>query len=233
MDIAKILEYQNKDTELYKIENEIAKSEFKKNYQEMIGIVKQAQEKSAQLEKRAGDILNELKNLEKNFKENSANLEKLSNKANKELNLTEIESVFDAIENVENNLNVLEKKILQTAEKLNVSLNEFEYAKKNYGTAKAKYAENKTKYDNLVSSKQAEIEDLKKTLAGLEKNIEPKIFAKYKQLRQDKIFPVFAPLQDKSCGICMLELSSAQVDKVKTQGYLECDNCHRIIYIKK
>ena len=233
MDIAKILEYQNKDTELYKIDNQIAKSEFKKNYQEMISVVKKAQEKSSALEAQAGEILKELETLKKNFKETSASLEKLTIKANGELNLAEIESVFAAMENIENNLNVLEKKILQTAEKLNIALNEFEYAKKNYGAAKAKYAENKTKYDNLVASKQAEIENIKKTLAELEKNLDPKMFAKYKQLRQDKIFPVFAPLQDKSCGICMLELSSAQVDKVKAQGYLECDNCHRIIYIKK
>lgn len=233
MDIAKILEYQNKDTELYKIENEIAKSEYKKNYQEMISVVKKAQEKSSALEAQAGEILKELETLKKNFKETSASLEKLTSKSNADLALAEIETVFDAIENVESNLNVLEKKILQTAEKLNIALNEFEYAKKNYGAAKAKYAENKTKYDNLVASKQAEIENIKKTLAELEKNLDPKMFAKYKQLRQDKIFPVFAPLQDKSCGICMLELSSAQVDKVKAQGYLECDNCHRIIYIKK
>ena len=66
----------------------------------------------------------------------------------------------------------------------------------------------------------------------MEKEIDAKLLAKYKQHRQDKRFPVFTPLSDKSCSFCRLELSAVEVDKIKTNGYLECDNCHRIIYFK-
>ena len=71
---------------------------------------------------------------------------------------------------------------------------------------------------NMVRSKlgkEQEIAQIKKELLELEKGIDPKLMAKYKQLRQDRIFPVFAPLSSRSCGICMLELSAVEVDKVK------------------
>ncbi len=230
MDISKIIEYQKKDAELFKIENQLAKSEFKKNYQDMIAVVKKAQEKSSQLENQAGLLLKDFNLLNKTYNENNANVEKLANKDLSKLSETEFETLTKNVNALVNNLNILEKKILQIAEKLNISLNEFDAAKKNYGSAKAKYTENKKKYDELAASKQPEIEKIKGELATMEKSIDPKLMAKYKQHRQDKLFPVFAPLSGRSCGVCMLELSSVEVDKVKSQGYLECDNCHRIIY---
>lgn len=65
MDISKIIEYQKKDAELFKIENQLAKSEFKKNYQDMIAVVKKAQEKSSQLENQAGLLLKDFNLLNK------------------------------------------------------------------------------------------------------------------------------------------------------------------------
>ena len=230
MDISKILDYQKKDGELYKIENMLAKSEFKKNYQEMVAIVKKAQENSSNLENQAGIILKEYSALNKTFAENNANAQKLASKDLSKLSENEIQNLTNMLNTLINNLSILEKKILQTAERLNVALNEFDSAKKTYSAAKVKYTENKKKYDELVQSKNGEIEQIKKELADIEKGIDPKLMAKYKQLRQDKIFPVFAPLSGRACGICMLELSAVEVDKVKNQGYLECDNCHRIIY---
>lgn len=230
MDISKIIEYQKKDAELFKIENQLAKSEYKKNYQDMISVVKKAQEKSSYLENQAGLILKEFNMLNKTFEENNLNVEKLANKNLSKLSDNEFDNLTKTIGALTNNLNILEKKILQIAEKLNVSLNEFDVAKKNYGVAKAKYTENKKKYDELVASKQPETEKIKSELLAMEKSIDAKLLAKYKQNRQDKIFPVFAPLSNRSCGVCMLELSSVEVDKVKNQGYLECENCHRIIY---
>lgn len=230
MDISKIIEYQKKDAELFKIENQLAKSEFKKNYQDMIAVVKKAQEKSSQLENQAGLLLKDFNLLNKTYNENNANVEILASKDLSKLSETEFETLTKNVNALVNNLNILEKKILQIAEKLNISLNEFDTAKKNYGSAKAKYTENKKKYDELAASKQPEIEKIKGELANMEKSIDSKLIAKYKQHRQDKLFPVFAPLTGRSCGVCMLELSSVEVDKVKSQGYLECDNCHRIIY---
>lgn len=230
MDIKKILEYQKKDAELNKLEKELVKSECKKIYQEMVAIVKQAQDKSASLEAQAGTIKDEIERLNKQYKENSNNVVKVSGKDFASMKEEEIENLISMMEALENNLSILEKKMLAEAEKLNITLTEFEKTKKVYGNAKAKYIDNKKQYDELVKVKEPEMEKIKQELVKMEKDIDPKVLAKYKQHRQDKLFPIFTPLADKSCSFCMLELSAVEVDKIKSQGYLECDNCHRIIY---
>ncbi len=120
--------------------------------------------------------------------------------------------------------------MLAEAEKLNITLTEFEKTKKLYGNAKAKYIDNKKQYEELVKAKGPEMEKIKQELREMEKDIDQKVLARYKQHRQDNLFPIFTPLSNKSCSFCMLELSAVEVDKIKSQGYLECDNCHRIIY---
>ena len=142
----------------------------------------------------------------------------------------ELENILSASNSIINNLNILEKKLFSEAENLNITLNEFENAKKQYGSARAKYNEHKQAYDNLLKSKEPEITKIKSDLSKLESGIEPKLLNKYKQLRSDKLYPAFVRLIDKSCGGCRMELSAAEIEKVKNNGYMECDNCHRIIY---
>ena len=53
MSIDKILEYQKKDFEIIKLERELENNEDKKIYQRMLGVVKEAQNKSTMLDKEA------------------------------------------------------------------------------------------------------------------------------------------------------------------------------------
>ena len=230
MDFKNILEYQRKDSELIKIERELNSNPSKKISNDMIAVVKAAQEKSAQLEKKAEIMLKDFENLKKSYESNMAQVQKFISKNIESVSAKDLENIVSASNTIINNFNVLEKKLFAEAENFNIALNEFEKAKKQYGVARAKYNENKQIYDSLLKQKEPEINQIKKDLLELEKNIDGKILAKYKQLRADKIFPVFVKLFDKSCGGCRMELSAAEVEKVKAQGYMECDNCHRIIY---
>ena len=141
----------------------------------------------------------------------------------------DLDTVIEAANSIINNLNILEKRLFTQAESLNATLNEFNSTKKNYGSARAKYAENKKIYEEELGKKSPQIDQIKKDLSKLEKDIEPKLITRYKQLRADRIYPVFVRLIDKSCGGCRMERSAAELDKLKNQGYLECENCHRII----
>ncbi|MBR4406849.1 MAG: hypothetical protein IKT27_00860 [Clostridia bacterium] len=42
--------------------------------------------------------------------------------------------------------------------------------------------------------------------------------------------PVYVPELNSSCGGCMMELPSAQIEKFARDGVLECENCRRIIF---
>ena len=229
MDFKNIIEYQKKDGELIKIERELSSNPSRKVSSEMISVVKSAQEKSAVLENNAGILEKDFHSVKKAYDETISQVEKFISKDLESLSQKDLESIISATNGILNNLNVLEKKLFAEAERLNITLNEFEAAKKQYGIARAKYNEHKKIYDEVLKSKEPEIKKIKMELLELEKGIEPKLLTKYKQLRQDKLFPVFVKLDDRSCGGCRMELSAAEIEKVKNNGYLECDNCRRII----
>ena len=229
MDFKNIIEYQKKDGELIKIERELSSNPSRKVSSEMISVVKSAQEKSAVLENNAGILEKDFHSVKKAYDETISQVEKFISKDLESLSQKDLESIISATNGILNNFNVLEKKLFAEAERLNITLNEFEATKKQYGIARAKYNEHKKIYDEVLKSKEPEIKKIKMELLELEKGIEPKLLTKYKQLRQDKLFPVFVKLDDKSCGGCRMELSAAEIEKVKNNGYLECDNCRRII----
>jgi predicted nucleic acid-binding Zn-ribbon protein len=232
MDFSKILEYQNKDGDLFRIEFELNQNENKKTYQEMIGMVKKAQDKSALLENRAGELLKDFESLKKVYGENVSQVEKFISKNLAELSEKDLDTIINATNSITNNLNILEKKLFSEAENLNLTLNDFNSTKKIYGNARAKYLESKNKYDEEVKVKNPQIERIKSELVKLEKDIDPKLLTKYKHLRGDRIYPVFVRLMDnRSCGGCGMERSAAEIDRLKSQGYMECDNCHRVIFI--
>ena len=116
------------------------------------------------------------------------------------------------------------------AEKVRNVLSNFDLAKKRYNQARDKYNKHKELYDKDVESISPEIckktEDVKK----LEHNIDPNLLSKYKQKRQDNIYPVFVPCLDKACGGCRMELPSASYANLKKEGLLVCEHCRRIIY---
>lgn len=232
MNFTKIIEYQKKDGDLFRIERELSRSESKKVYQEMIGIVKKAQERSAALENRAGQILKDYEEIKKTYDENVSYFEKFVSKNLEEVSEKDLETITNATNSIINNLNILEKKLFSTAEILNSTLNEFNQTKKTYGTARAKYTDNKKIYEEELSKKNPQIEQIKKELTKLEKDIDQKILSKYKQLRADRVYPAFVKLVDKACGGCGMERSAAEVDKIKNQGYIECETCHRIIFVE-
>ena len=229
MDFKNILEYQKKDGELIKIERELSSNPSRKVSSEMIAVVKGAQEKSAMLEIRAAGLERDFQAIKKAYSDTTAQIEKFISKDLESLSQKDLESIISATNAILNNFNVLEKKLFSEAERLNITLNEFENAKKQYGAARAKYNQHKQVYDNLLKEKEPEIKKIKLELESLERGIEPKLLAKYKQLRADKLFPAFVRLVDRSCGGCRMELSAAEIEKVKSNGYLECDNCRRII----
>ena len=124
----------------------------------------------------------------------------------------------------------LEKKLMTVAEQVNSALNDFEQTKKRYGSARNKYNEQKAMYEKEEAEIKPQLDKIYSELKTLEKEVEPRVLAKYKSIRQDRIFPVLVPLMDKSCGGCMMELSYAAQAKLKEQGYLECEHCRRMIY---
>ena len=110
MDIKKILEYQEKDKKVINLERELDSSEDKKIYQSMQNVAKDAQARSASLDKSAEDVVREYNNLKKAFDDNQKLLDNLEKKDLTNLDENGIKELKELTNKIVSNLNYLEKK---------------------------------------------------------------------------------------------------------------------------
>ena len=230
MDFKSILNYQQLDSELFKIEKQLRDNTNKKNANIMRENMKNAQTRSLQLEEKAGSILNDIEKVKNQFKLQKDKIDQLLAKNINELDKEEIEKLSSLKEKLSQNLNILEKNLSNLAENMNLVLSDFNKTIKIFNNAKEQYAKFKNNYDNDVKSVETRQEELKKELKTISKKIDPKLIEAYEKRRKENIFPVFVELKGNSCGGCHMELPYANISKLDNEGILTCEHCHRIIY---
>lgn len=230
MELNKILDYQKKDSEIIKLERELNSNENKKIYEKMITLAKNAQAESSALEAKAGEVLSNFENIKKLYQSNSKSADALGAKNFDVMSEQDLKEMEQIAKTITNNLNVLEKKLLTEAERVRTVLQGFEATKRKYNEARDKYAKHKQLFDEASASLMPQIEKIKDELKKLEGGIDATLLARYKQKRQDRIYPVFVPCVEKNCGGCRMELASASLQTLKSDGIIECEHCRRIIY---
>ena len=96
----------------------------------------------------------------------------------------------------------------------------------------ADYTESRKSFEALKQEKQPVIDGLRGKMATLEEKLDKDLLQKYSNLRRDKTLPPLVSLLDKSCAGCRMEMSMATISVLKQKGTVECEFCHRIIYVK-
>ena len=119
MDLKTILNYQKKDAELIRLERELNNNENKKAYTQMISVVKDAQNRSNSLEKQAGELLSIYQNLKKTYEDNIKSANVVIGRKLETASISDLDTIEEIASNIVNNLSILEKKLLQEAEKVN------------------------------------------------------------------------------------------------------------------
>lgn len=226
----KILEYQKLDAEKLKIEKSLGNIEERQIMNKMIAFVKDAQNKSLQIEQSSKKLIEDYENLRKSYDSNTSNIEKLTKTTVKTMSKEELDDCLKRVNALSSELFMIERNIGILIQKINEKLKEFEATKNSAGKARAKHKEAKAKYDAKVAELQPKISEIENKLSKMEKEIPAEILTKYKGLKNDGIFPILVPLQDKSCGGCRMEIPSKILDKLKNSDVIQCEHCRRIIY---
>lgn len=229
--LEKILNYQKLDSQLNACERDLENDEAKKTVNNMIKYVKTSQNKLHSIESEAEEQFGAFEKLNQEYESCLKTINALIKKDTSKLDEAQVKELADTINQVNNQISILERRISAYADIVNNLLKNFEATKNNIMVGRQKYSKSKEVYDKKVAECSPKIEKIKKELTVLEKDIEKPIMAKYKQLKQDNIFPVFVPLSLSTCGGCRMEQSSAHIQKLKEKGYIECEQCHRILYI--
>ncbi len=230
--LTNILKYQDLESKLLSLQKTLDQHPLKKSVSDMVSQVKGEQNKLITLEDQAKQTLKEFDSLKAEYDKALAKMSDITKVDTKNFSEEELEALAKKANDLSNALNNLERKASACALKVSQILQQFDTAKKNIIVSRTKHKEAKEKYDLVKADIEPQIATLQSQMKALEPTIDAAVMSKYKHVRQDNIFPVFVPLNNNTCGGCRMDVSAAFVNKVKANGWLECEQCRRLVYIK-
>ena len=229
--IKEVLEYQKLDAKLVDVEKEIASSPARVAANKMVEVVKQAQQTLVSLEQNATSLIKNFEKLNEQYQRTTKEVESLSKQKFENMSVEDLRENASQATQLNSNLLTIERNISLLSEKIAKILKDFEKTKEQAKVAKAKFEQNKLEHVKFVESRKATMDKLQKELASIEKTMDKDLLKKYKELRSDNKFPIFVPLINESCGGCVMHQPRARLDKLQKEKMLECENCHRMIYL--
>jgi len=231
MNIESILNYQKMDENLYKVEQKLVNSSYRKKANELAQVAKKAQATSMELEAEADKLIADIDEIKKNYKSNKVKADELLNMSLENMSMEDLDKFAATKTKVVSNLSVLEKMLQKNAESINRILSEFNKTKKMYEQAREQYALCKQKIDEETKVLEPEKAKIAAELSKFEKEVDPKLLAEYKKKRADNIFPVVVPLENNNfCGRCRMELPKVEIARIKDIGVITCEHCKRLVY---
>ncbi|MBQ7977558.1 MAG: hypothetical protein IJ301_03065 [Clostridia bacterium] len=231
--LKELLKYQKMDSKLVQIEHELENSDSKRVVNQMVEQVKTAQNKLVSLERYASELIAEYERLKQQFADERERINDAKSTDYKRMGEADLRDNATSITKQIGDMLMLNKEITALSKKILKALNDFEHTKQVGVNAKKKYSESIDRYNQFAGDKTQYIEGVKSELKTLERDIDPEILKKYKKMREDHKFPVLVPLVNNSCGVCAMEVPKARLDILAKDRILECENCHRMIYLKE
>jgi len=227
------IEYQKLDRELRQLKHQLSSDPARQELNSLAQATKSLQNKLVELDNQASTSIKEYEKCRADYTKLFATFETFQSKDASKLTPTEINNGVTKLNNLVNQLSNMERLLSAQAENISSILKSFDYCKKNIVSNKQKYLDTKQKCEGQEKDLAPQMEKIKKAMAQMESKLDPKILSHYKSLCQEKTWPVFVPLTGGACGGCTMGLSAALLNKVKENGYIECEQCRRYIYNPK
>lgn len=231
--ISQLLLYQEKDSELLKLEQEVAASEERKKFVQTQSFMKKASEKLDQLDAKSNGLLNRLDTLEQNYKEIAETLkdfehldELVEGGADLSFYRRNADKIAEQLKALKAEINTLVANAKETTE-------EYQLLKKKVIATQKQIPEIDAAYKAYKKEKQGLMDSVSAELSSLSNDIDPEVLRKYQVKRSERIFPIICEIKSDRCSKCGIELSIADKDKVAAGNVVECENCHRFLYRKQ
>ncbi len=225
-----ILNYQEIDKNLYKIERELAGCDERKEYVKVKKFLETALEKLDALEVKATALKAEAAELSKQYLATEAILEDFENLdelvsggADISFYKKKAQSVVERLKKLRADLNALTENVKATDA-------EYQKLKKQVISAQKQYPEVSEKYKAVKATKDGEKKNYESQLSQIAQEISAELLSCYQTKRKEKIFPIVGALAGDRCPFCSMEPPLAARNKLTGGGTIECDNCHRILF---
>ena len=229
--MSELLEYQNVDAQLRKIEQEVASSEEQKKYAQANKFMKSAPERFEAQDRRAAELMALREDLARRAEDISRQIaeyaeldEMVEEGGDISFYKKNAQALLERLRALKGELQRLNADIAATVE-------EYERFKKQGSAMQKQYKEYKVKRDELVASRKEEVKKLQARLAEIAKNIPAEILQKYLQKRRENIFPIVVPLNGSMC-VCGMDFPLALSNRLEGGNVVECEHCRRFVYKK-
>ncbi len=227
-----ILNYQEVDKQIFKIERELSSSEERKEYGKVKKFLDGAPEKLDGLENKAKALraeaagLNEkYAQLEEALKEFDDIDELIGEGADISFYKKKVQVIMDKIRKIKAEINALVGNIKETDE-------EYQKLKKQILSIEKKAPAIYKAYKDIKSAKDAEKKPFEEELAALAKEVPAEMLEVYKVKRKEKVFPIVGKIVGNRCPYCSMDLPISARSKLSGGGWIECENhmCNRILF---
>ena len=225
-----ILQYQEVDAKLYKLERELAGSDERKEYVKFKKFLEAAPEKLDALEAKAAALQSEAAEITQKYARAEEALSDFENidelvtgGADIAFYKKKAQALLDQLKKLKADLANLTANIQSTDE-------EYKKLKKQVLSAQKQYADASEKYKAAKAARDPEKKELEAALSKIEKDVPAGMLETYQKKRKEKIFPVVGEMIGKRCPFCSMEPPLAAINKLTGGATIECDNCHRIIF---
>ena len=225
-----LLKYQEVDGQLKKLIVDINQCEESVKGKKLGLFLKDSEEKIKKMDKRAEELNSLIQKLKANYKQSVEKLVELEEGVGQAIDKDELNYVSKKLAELTKTIAGIEKELSNAVREMGDISKRYDEIRSKVPSAKAEYKKCREMFEQRKKDSEPQVSALKQQLAELEKGIDPKMLAEYQKLRGQNIYPVFVPLSGNNCGGCRMDLSIGEVGKIEAQGYVVCENCHRIIY---
>jgi len=231
MDLSVMLEYQDLDRQLMKLENSLLQSDAAREFSQCKSTVTNAQEQVVRQNRDAGEMIKQMEALIAEYDALQKELAEMESAVPEVTDINGAEFFTRNIQKLINQLKNLSQEISKMSARI-VELNQSHAATMATGKEAAKkLSAVKVKYDEERSKLMPEAQRLKSAIGEIEAKCSEKFLEVYKRLRKQKKVPAIVPLQDgRSCGGCFMELAGDAIVKLGSEAFIECPDCGRILY---
>lgn len=229
MSIDKMLEYQKIDQEVYKVELDLNRSKEVARINSLKNQLAQAEATIIKLNKETEDLFRYIEGLEKDI---AAVLpdKGIIDAAN---TLEKADSVQKTLSNCLETLANLEKDYKKAFDRLSAIGKE---ATRQFDQGRFLAVEQKKareEYAVIFNKARSEQKDNFVKLSSLAAEIDPKLMARYKTLRDNRKMPAIVSYDGINCTGCGLDIKAEVDEKLRSAGDLaECPHCRRIVFVK-
>lgn len=232
--IAQLLKYQQKDAELLAIEQEVVNSEERKKFVQTKSFIKKASEKLDQLEGKSQELLNLMEKLNKKYAEITDVLKDFEHLDELVDGGADISFYQRNASQIADNIKSLKGEIANLSSLAKETADEYQALKKKVIAAQKQYPIAQEEYQKYSNSKKSAISAISVELEELSKGLEQDVLRKYQAKRSERIaFPILCAIKMDRCSKCGTELSIASKEIVASGKVIECENCHRLLYLEK